>query len=291
MISTTTLTCPIASLPKDLDGLRIVQFSDLHLNDSMSNGFLKRLKQSILNLNPDLIVFTGDFLCYSKFNEKDRVKKFLCELNAPYGCFAILGNHDYEKPVLVNMATGNYDVLERKSGDVVAGLKLLIERPPLTGKVTEAARALGFHQELMDLLKETPFQLLHNETLKIPVGDSFLNVVGLGEHTLGRNRPDVAFEEYDQNYPGVILSHNPDSLPALEKFPGDLILCGHTHGAQINLPFLWNRFTLMENPQYKRGRFQLSNKMVYVNKGVGSVFKFRLFAKPEVTCITLKESL
>ncbi len=283
LLTTTKIDCPIQNLPQDLDGFRIAQFSDLHLSKSLSDGFLRRLTKKILNLKPDLIAFTGDFLCYSKMDDPNRLEVFFSSLSAPYGCFAVLGNHDYDRPILVNTTTGDYDAIERKEGNVAAGLKLLFKRPVITGNVSEAAKKAGFHGPLMELLKRTSFRLLHNETAQVPVKNSSLNVAGLGEYMLRRAQPHL-----DCKGPTVVLAHNPDTIPLLASQPADLILCGHTHGAQINLPGLWNRLTLMENPRYKRGLFRENHKTIYINRGIGSVFKFRLCSLPEITLFKLR---
>ena len=290
LIVTTKLQCPIPDLPEDLEGFRVVQFSDLHLGSVMSDRMLAKIQNTILDLKPDLIVFTGDFLCYSRMDPKNRLKDFLNKLSAPYGAFAILGNHDYAEPVLVDAASGKYDAVQRKSGDVIAGLKLLFHPIKVTGQIAKHVNEIDFHHDLSHTLAMTPFCLLHNETCRIPVGKSFLNLVGLGEHMLNRNDPQTAFQDYDPQYPGIVLSHNPDAVPKLLDYPGKLILAGHTHGAQINLPGLWNRFTVMENPHFKRGCFQEKGKMIYVNRGVGSVFPLRLCSPPEITLVTLTRS-
>ena len=289
LISATKAVCSIRGLPDDLEGFRIVQFGDLHINAGLSDRFLDRLTRKILQLKPDLIAFTGDFICYSQLDDPGRLEAFLNGLSAPYGCFAVLGNHDYAKPILINTQTGDYDAVERKEGNVAAGLKLLCRRPPISGNVSENARKTDFHRPLMELLDKTPFRVLHNQAASVPVGGSKIAVAGLGEYMLGKARPDLAFEGICERSPTVVLAHNPDSVPSLSGYPGDLILCGHTHGAQINLWGLWNRFTLMEHPRYKRGLFRENQKTIYVNRGVGSAFKFRLFSVPEVTLFQLKK--
>src|ERR1700722_3315000 len=102
----------------------------------------------------------------------------------------------------------------------------------------------------------------------------------------GRFKPDLAFKDYNPAYTGIVLAHNPDCGPELKNYPGDVILSGHTHGGQINLPWLWKRFTLMKNMQYKRGLWKIGNKFMYVNRGIGSVMKFRWFAIPEILLLT-----
>jgi len=288
LLVNSNVTCPIPNLPTDLEGFRIVQFSDLHIGPAMPNSMLKKIRLKIRALKPDLLVFTGDFLCYS--NLDPRLRDFLCSLSAPYGAFAILGNHDYDAPVVVNPETGDYDTLKRGKGDVAAGLKLLKHPTSVTGHISESVQGIDFQKDLSHTIALSPFRLLHNETCHVKVKNSRLNLVGLGEHTLGRDNPEKAFNKYDKDAPGIVLAHNPDSIPKLLDYPGELILSGHTHGAQINLPLIRSRLTLMENPRFARGRVQEHDKLIYVNRGVGSVFKFRLGSIPEITTITLTRS-
>jgi predicted MPP superfamily phosphohydrolase len=98
----------------------------------------------------------------------------------------------------------------------------------------------------------------------------------------------LAFQGYDNNLPGIILVHNPDAFTQLKAHPGHLILAGHTHGAQINLPWFRNRFCRLENPRYKRGLFQEDGKMMYVSRGLGAVFPLRFNAPPEIVSMTLE---
>jgi uncharacterized protein len=288
LITTKKLKIQIPHLPVDLQGFTILQFSDIHLRKGVPNFFLEKLKRKIKDLNPDMIVFTGDFLCYSKFGDKERLRALLNSVSAPHGCFAILGNHDYQKTISIN-SLGEYDVLENRSSMISTGFSRVFSTTILAKCVTPRAKAVGFHEELMEMIKQTPFQLLHNDSKKIAIGDTALNVCGLGEYTLGRCLADEAFKNYDRRYPGIILSHNPDSFPMLEHYPGNLILSGHTHGGQINLPWLWKKFTLLENMKYKYGLFKLKDKWAYVSRGVGSIMPFRWFAAPEIVLFTLEK--
>ena len=108
---------------------------------------------------------------------------------------------------------------------------------------------------------------------------------------LGQCRPEKGFEGYQANYPGIILVHNPDGIKTLQDRPGELILSGHTHGGQVYLPWMWKRFTRLENPAVRRGLYHLDGKWIYVNRGIGSVMKFRWFAVPELLSVTLQRKL
>jgi uncharacterized protein len=287
-LSITKIDLPIKNLPSSLNGLTILQFSDLHFHPKFSSRFLDKVSRKIASLKPDLIAFTGDFICYGELADGTRLQKFLQTCSAPYGCYAILGNHDYAQAVTCNEA-GDYDTLQKKPSAILKGLNRLFVSLKATGHITERAKAVPFNSELLELLKNTPFELLHNQSKKIPVKESFLNVCGLGEYMLGRCQPVSAFQKYDAQYPGIILAHNPDAVSLLADYPGELILSGHTHGGQINLPWVWKKFTIMENmDRAQAGLYQLGNKYLYVSRGLGSVLPFRLRATPELVLMTLK---
>lgn len=292
LLKKSRLSLVIPSLPGDLENLRILQFSDLHLNSHTPPRLLKKLLQATQQFSPDLIVFTGDFLCYSVLTEenKDRLHDLLSSFKAPYGCYAVLGNHDYAQFVSVN-ADGDYDAFDKQGSSLIKGFKRLFSSQTATKKSTPRVKQVGLHQELIKLLQTTPFKLLHNQTTLISIKNTSLNLCGVGEYMLGDVKPDIAFQNYDIRYPGIVLAHNPDAIPKLMDYPGFLILSGHTHGSQINLPWFRNKFMLLENPQYGAGLFALKKeKWAYVNRGLGGVLNFRWRARPEVLLITLKRS-
>ena len=288
LLSKTTLNLKIPNLPKDLQGLKIAQFSDLHLYPKVSDSFLHKIKRKINAFQPDIILFTGDFLCFALPQDLERLQKFFSSFQAPYGCYAILGNHDYAEFISIN-ESGEYDVLNSSAGSFSRIFKRLFTHTTLARKTTARASAVKYNETLEKLLQKTPFKLLKNESILLSIKNSFLNLVGLEEYSTGRCDPAQAFLNCDKRYPGIIMTHNPDSVPSLLKYPGDVILSGHTHGGQVNLPWLWKKFTLMENPHLKRGLFHLEDKWVYVNRGVGSVIPFRWFAMPELLLLTLEE--
>lgn len=284
------LDLKIPTLSPLLDRFKILQFSDIHLNKGTTDYFLEKIRQKIIDLNPDLIVFTGDFLCYSRFPDKERLQKFFQSLpKAPYGNYAILGNHDYQEYGYVN-DEGEYDVGPLASGQSVisSAFKRLFSTTVPTKKFNDRVKDTPINEELLEMLKTTDFQLLHNETIQISVGNTKLNICGLGEYMLERFNPIEAFRTYEKAYPGIILVHNPDAIPHLKNYPGDLILCGHTHGGQVYLPWVWKKFMLVENMQYRSGLKKIGERWAYINKGLGSVLNFRWFCPPELLLMELK---
>jgi uncharacterized protein len=272
-----------------LAGLRIVHLTDLHFHEKIPQRFLDKVIRQVCKLKPDLILFTGDFLCYSHLDESGRLAAFLCRLEAPLGSYCTFGNHDYAQYVSLNRK-GVYDLLSPPNPltGIFRGLRTLCS-PQRSGiQISEKVLSISLHETLCTILRSTPFKLLENATVTLPIG---LNLSGLGDLALGRCRPQTAFAGYNPQFPGIVLSHNPDSFPALLDFPGDWILCGHTHGEQIHIPWpKWGRslsqkLARLENRRYTRGLFTVGGKKLYVNRGLGCHKPFRLFSPPEICLI------
>ena len=86
---------PIVNLPDRLVGSRLVQMSDLHIGPRVEDAYLIRSFQSVTDLSPDIIVYTGDFTSYEG-GVLDHAKRVLTHLPlGRLGTFGILGNHDY----------------------------------------------------------------------------------------------------------------------------------------------------------------------------------------------------
>lgn len=259
--------------------IKIAAFSDLHWSEKTSKILLKKIIHQIEAFQPDIIVLLGDLICEGNLIDADGLKRFLNRLNAPQGAYVILGNHDYHSALGIN-EEGEYDVAKDKNF-IKEALKRIFFTRRIQGKAHERVKKIPPHQALIELLKETPFKLLHNESVELKQ----FNLVGLGEYMADRALPQEAFKNYNKDLPGLILVHNPDMVPKLDSYPGDIILCGHTHGGEINLPWIWKRLTAMEHPRFKTGLIQEGGKWVYVTRGVGSTVPFRLNAPPELCLI------
>jgi predicted MPP superfamily phosphohydrolase len=84
---------PITGLPAAFDGFRIVHLSDIHTGRSFAVKHLRHALAWTHQQNPDLLVFTGDFAHYPR--GIPILHRELQGIAAPYGVYAVLGNHDY----------------------------------------------------------------------------------------------------------------------------------------------------------------------------------------------------
>ncbi len=290
LLFTTELPLPIDHLPTELEGLKVLQFSDLHWHRAFSRRLVKKLFAKIRSLQPDLILFTGDFLFRSRLEKPAELQDFLKNCSAPLGCFAVLGNHDYARYVSVD-AMGRYAEINPRPSNTKRGWARLFSTPiPPTGESMPNLNKIPPHPALLQLLEDTPFRLLQNETVFMQKGRHKIQITGLEEYSLGRLAPDIAFQGYDPTCPGIVLCHNPDAFPLLGAYPGDLLLAGHTHGAQLNIPFLRHRFLKLENPQWRRSLHRIDNKWAYINRGIGGLPTLRCFSPPELTLFHLRQN-
>src|SRR5258708_11237644 len=105
---------PISNLPPQLDGLTIVQLSDIHAGMFMPESQMAEYARISSSLKPDIIALTGDFVATTS----DQVEPFMramSGLEAKHGVFACLGNHD--------IFTRSEDTISRRFA--AAGFKLL----------------------------------------------------------------------------------------------------------------------------------------------------------------------
>ncbi len=93
--------------PRELDGFRIVQISDIHIGPILGRDFAEHLVARCNALDPDLIAVTGDLVDGGVTQLADEVAPFTA-LRARHGVFFVTGNHDYFSGVedWVNAARG-----------------------------------------------------------------------------------------------------------------------------------------------------------------------------------------
>jgi predicted MPP superfamily phosphohydrolase len=81
-------------LPESLDGLRIVQLSDIHIGAFMPRSEVRRAVETANQLNPDLAVLTRDLINF----DGDPLEACIAELSSlrvPLGIWGCNGNHEF----------------------------------------------------------------------------------------------------------------------------------------------------------------------------------------------------
>jgi uncharacterized protein len=116
------VTVPIAGLPEDLEGFRIVQLSDLHVGATIKGSFVRAVVDAANELDPDVVALTGDVADGRVAALRAEVAP-LADLRARYGKFFVSGNHDYYWD-----PAGWHREIERLGFSVLTNAHRLLER-------------------------------------------------------------------------------------------------------------------------------------------------------------------
>lgn len=86
---------PVERLPRDWEGARLVQMSDLHMGARVDDDYLRRCFARVDELEPEVVVYTGDFVDRDA-HSVDHARRMFPELpRGSRATFGVLGNHDY----------------------------------------------------------------------------------------------------------------------------------------------------------------------------------------------------
>lgn len=89
-----TIPLEYGTLPSGLDGLSVVQISDIHSGVFMLENNMREIFEIANGLDPDIVIITGDFVDNSD-SQIEPLYKALGSLKSRYGIYGCLGNHDH----------------------------------------------------------------------------------------------------------------------------------------------------------------------------------------------------
>ncbi len=209
-----TVEIHVPGLPPSLEGLTLVQITDLHLGVFTGPREIGAVIDQVERLRGDLVVITGDILDHNPRHIGEAMRA-LARLKARGGVHAVVGNHDHY--------TG--------AGAVVRGLRAVGIRTHVNASMTigpDGARGRGL--------------------VLAGVDDIMAPRLGTG---VG---PDLAaaLRGRDPDDPVVLLAHNPMVFDDVEHRVA-LQLSGHTHGGQINAPGVTTRMLPYVAGLYRHG--------------------------------------
>ncbi len=254
----------LPNLPKAFNGFKIAQLSDIHSGSFFNKTAVAGGVQMLLEQKPDAIFFTGDLVNNMTSEVRDYVPIF-SKLNAPFGVYSTLGNHDY----------GEY-----------------IPWPSQEAKRQNLLNMVKVH-------KQMGWDLLMNENRRFRTGGEEIAVLGVENWGTGRW---PKYGRLEQAYAGIqdlpvklLLSHDPTHWDGQVRplYPDiDITFSGHTHGFQFGIEigdFRWSPASWM----YKQWAdlYQEGNQYLYVNRGYGYLgFPGRVGILPEITILELVSS-
>jgi predicted MPP superfamily phosphohydrolase len=250
------------TLPVAFKGFKVVHISDIHSGSFMDKEAVQRGVSMILDLKPDLILFTGD-LVNDRAVEMEPYMEVFNRLKAEYGVYSVLGNHDY----------GDYTQWESNEAKE-ANLK-----------------------QLKRVHAQLGWKLLLDESVSLEKDGDTIGIIGVQNisgkgnfHSYGNLQKAYA-DSAAQPFK-MLMSHDPSHWDneVRPRYPDiDLTLSGHTHGMQfgVEIPgFKWSPVQWI----YKQwaGLYEKDGQKLYVNRGFGFIgYPGRVGILPEITLIEL----
>ena len=157
---------------------------------------------------------------------------------------------------------------------------------------------LGNHDHRTDglltraALRRRGIEVLTNQNTELRRGADVLQLAGVDDWGWGKADFARAMQGVDTSRPSLMLSHEPMALDVPETRGVSLILSGHTHGGQINLPLVGAPAAYVwEHLKYLRGTYESEGTQLYVSRGTGVIgVPVRLGAPPEVAVIRLQRA-
>jgi predicted MPP superfamily phosphohydrolase len=235
----------------DAPPLRLLQIGDIHVERITPKE--RELNRLVKELQPDVIVFTGDFVNLSNTHDPESeraIREIISEWRAPLGVYCVSGT-----PLVEPMER----VLSFVKG--LENLKLL------------ANQWLSIN---------TPGGALH-----------ILGIVVTHDMTRDREMLSKLMLSAPRGGMRLLLMHPPDIAPEANDAGIDLYLCGHTHGGQIRLPLIGPIFSSSHlGNRFIMGRYELGRTTLYTARGVGleglGAPRARFLCPPEIVLWEVK---
>ena len=133
------------------------------------------------------------------------------------------------------------------------------------------------NDEYTTIIKQANFTLLNN-SYDLVYDDANLPIIVIGVSSLLNNsyNIDAAFSYFNEatsnsNLYKIVIFHEPDLTDyILEKNKADLLLAGHSHNGNINLPLIDIGIKYDGAKKYSKEMYQLDGAKLYISSGVGT---------------------
>ncbi|MEG2198828.1 MAG: metallophosphoesterase [Anaerovorax sp.] len=147
----------------------------------------------------------------------------------------------------------------------------------------------GAEREYSAIMENGGFTVLKNQYFALD--ELGISIIGIDDMLIGYGSTDiVSWARTD--YFNIAISHAPDVLDEVLDANIDLMLSGHTHGRQVNLPPFDDYILPPGGKKYVKGIFDFENHrntQLYVTPGLGTTqMPLRFLSPPEITFLTLR---
>lgn len=242
-------------IPKEFDGYRILQISDLHNKEFGSKQ--STLLSKIQEINPDIIIITGD-LIDSNNTDIDIAMDLIRESIKIAPIFYVSGNHE--------SWSGSYEKLksqlEENGVTVLDNQKVQLSRGNASIDIVGLSDPSFIQSDFLEYDSNTYIE------------DELSSLTSENEN----------FK--------ILLSHRPELFDIYANSDVDLVFSGHAHGGQFRIPFIGGLIAPDQGlfPNLTEGIHIKNNTSMIVSRGLGnSIIPIRIFNRPELILVKLSK--
>jgi predicted MPP superfamily phosphohydrolase len=152
---------------------------------------------------------------------------------------------------------------------------------------------LGNHDHWGDFSRslywlEKSGQNVRHKAIPIAKDSEKIWIGGCGDYMEDQIGMDKAFRNVPPNDCKIVLAHNPDTADTPFRTRVDLMIAGHTHGGQVNIPFVGTPILPVHNKRYSSGFIQTPSTNLFISKGLGwAILPVRFNCLPEIAVLKL----
>lgn len=235
-------------IPESFDGVKIVQFSDLHYGSTVFIDEVKNMVKLINARDPEIVVFTGDLIDKKydlKSDEQECLIEQLSEISASIGKYAITGEEDKDEFLTVFNQSGfvilnnDYDLVYNDSDKPI----LIVGVSSKLSQLDDIDKAYSYFDSDVYNADIYTITLIHE--------------------------PDLV-----------------DDIES--KYTSDLFLAGHSHNNSIRYPWGGSPYKIEGALRYNEEYYELDNSKLYISSGIGTNgIGIRFFCSPSVNFFRL----
>jgi predicted MPP superfamily phosphohydrolase len=254
-VTVTRSNIKTSKIPRSFNNFKILQISDFHGKDFGSKQ--QYLVKLVRNCKPDIIAITGDLIDRDNYDDKASMELVDAAVKiAPV--YYVTGNHEWQ------------------SGKYLSSLKPKLESAGVV--------------------------VLSDANFKIKRGDEEISIAGIDDVTRtdwDETKELSVVSDVTKALKGIsakdfkiLLAHRPEMIKVYAESNTDLVLSGHTHGGQVQVPFIGAIFAPDQGffPKYASGEYKIKDSVLIISKGIGnSTIPLRMLCEPEFVLVTLKK--
>ena len=237
-------------ITENLYGLKIIHLTDIHYGRIVKEEELEEIVSKINNLNPDMIIITGDLLDRDRTlnsEQREQLVTILNKFKSNLGNYIISGNHDLVHPYY-------YDLVEKTNF-----------------KNIDDSFELVYHQSSVPLAI-------------VGLSSNILNTTSIED----KLNDFLVFKEENETSYNILLLHEPDFIDQVNLSNFDIAFAGHSHYGQVRLPLIGPLILPPKAQKYHDQFYLIGDFPLYISGGVGtSTVDFRLFNHPSINLYRL----